>query len=86
MQNLKTSGLKDSIRVAHFELGNIHHKYGYCGQALNVWEKSYEASSSDEDIRRICTVIMKTAFVSQNLFYLNRFCEKARYLNNQNQP
>lgn len=29
---------------------------------------------------------MKAAFASQNLFYLNRFCEKARYLNNQNVP
>ena len=83
MQNLKTSGLKDSIRIAHFELATIHHKYGYHGQALNVWEKSYEASSSEEDIRKVTVMIMKTAFASQNIFYLSRFCEKAKYMNNQ---
>lgn len=84
MQSLKASGIKDSIRLAHLDLGNIHHKYGFSGSALNLWEKSFEASSSEEDMRNVSTMIMKTAFASNNIFYLSRYCEKARYLNNQN--
>lgn len=72
--------------MALTDLGNIHHKYGFTGQALNMWEKSYEASSSDEDQKKMCLVIMRAAVSSQNLFYLNRFCEKARYHLNQNFP
>lgn len=29
MQNLNTTGLKDSIRLALLDLGNIHFKFGF---------------------------------------------------------
>lgn len=86
MQTLNKSGLKDSIRVAYFDLGNIHCQYGFMGQALNMWEKAYETSSSEEDQKKMCFMIMRTAFSSGNQFYLNRYCEKARYHLNQNYP
>jgi hypothetical protein len=83
VQNLKASGIKDSIRLAHLDLGNIHNKYGFAGSALNMWEKSFEASNSDDDQLKISCLILKTAFASNNIFYLSRFCEKARYLASQ---
>jgi hypothetical protein len=45
-----------------------------------VWEKAFEASSHEEDQRKISVQIMKAAFTSQNIFYLNRFTEKAQSL------
>ncbi len=37
--------LKDSMRVGLADLGDIHAKYGFVGQALSLWEKAFDNSS-----------------------------------------
>ena len=49
IQNHNKNGLKDSIRVALSEFASVHYKYGYVGQALSLWEKSFDMTSSDDD-------------------------------------
>lgn len=50
---------------------------------MTLWEKAYENSSAEDDLRRLCTQIIKTAFESQNIFFLDRFCQKGQFYVNQ---
>ncbi len=49
LQGFSKNQLKDSIRVALIEMGIIHAKYGFCSMALSMWEKAYDACSSEDD-------------------------------------
>lgn len=68
--------LKDSMRVGMADLGNIHAKYGFLNQALFLWEKSFDASSSLEDQHKIGLKILTSSYLCQNRYMLNRFCDK----------
>lgn len=45
--------LKDSLRLAFFELGNIHYQYGYLNEAIRQWSKSYDFSNNEEDLFKV---------------------------------
>ena len=80
------NGLKDSIRLSLQEIAAVHIKYGFTGNAMTLWEKAYENSSAEEDLKRLCTKIIKTGFESQNIFFLERFCQRGQYYVNQKNP
>lgn len=56
------NGLKDSIRLSLQDIAAVHIKYGFTGNAMTLWEKAYENSSAEEDLKRLCTQIIKTGF------------------------
>lgn len=37
--------MKDSIRIAFLELGEIHYKYGMLTEAIKAWVKSHDFST-----------------------------------------
>jgi len=53
---------------------------------LTLWEKSYENSSAEEDLKQLCLTIVRHAFVNQNIFFLDRFTKRAQYFFNEKQP
>jgi len=50
---LKQSFLKDSIRIAFFELGQIHYRYGNLTEAIKSWIKSHDFSQNPQDLFKV---------------------------------
>ncbi len=74
---LQRSLLKDSMRIAFFELGNIHYLYGFVGEAIKAWIKSHDFSTSEEDLFNIAYLIAQAAFEVQSSSYLMKFSGEA---------
>jgi COP9 signalosome complex subunit 1 len=74
---LQRSLLKDSMRIAFFELGNIHYQYGYVGESIKAWIKSHDFSTSEEDLFNIAYQIAQAAFEIQSSSYLMKFSGEA---------
>lgn len=74
---LQRSLLKDSMRIAFFELGKIHYSYGYVGEAIKAWIKSHDFSQSEEDLFNIAFQIAQAAFEVQSSNYLLKFSGEA---------
>ena len=47
---MKTSHLKDAIRLGFYELGDIHYKYGYINEAIKAFIKSHDYSINQDDL------------------------------------
>jgi hypothetical protein len=41
------------MRIAFFELGNIHYQYGFVAESIKAWIKSHDFSTSEEDLFKI---------------------------------
>jgi len=80
------NGLKDSIRLSLQDIAAVHIKFGFTGNAMTLWEKAYENSSAEEDLKHLCTLIIKTGFEAQNIFFLERFCQRGLFYVNQKNP
>ena len=62
IHHLQQSYIRDSIRIAYFELGEIHYKYGNANDALKAWIKSHDCALVPEDLQRIALKISMAAF------------------------
>lgn len=69
--------LKDSMRIAFFELGNIHYQYGFVGESIKAWIKSHDFSTSEEDLFNIAYQIAQASFEVQSSSYLMKFSGEA---------
>jgi len=49
IQKLQKQQLRDSIRLALKDLGDIHYKFGYLHEAITKWATSHDYSSVKED-------------------------------------
>ena len=77
INQLKQSFLKDSIRIAFLELGEIHYKYGFVNESIKAWIKSHDFSTSQEDLFKSAFHIAKAAFELQNPSYLFKYNSEA---------
>jgi len=50
------------MRIAFYELGEIHEKYGFLQEAIKAWIKSHDFSQSEEDLFNIAYRIAVTSF------------------------
>lgn len=57
IQMLQKSLLKDSMRIAFYELGKINYKYGFISEAIKSWSRSHDFSTSEEDLFNISFTI-----------------------------
>ncbi len=73
IQNLQKQQLKDSIRVALNDLGEIHYKYGNTFDALQFWSRSHDSCVAKEDYFKCSKKITISAFESLNSSYLAKF-------------
>ncbi|CDW76767.1 cop9 signalosome complex subunit 1 [Stylonychia lemnae] len=77
IQQLQKSLLKDSIRIAMNELGNIHYQYGFTSEAIKAWIKSHDFSTQEDDLFNISFQIAQAAYESMNLSYLIKYSGEA---------
>lgn len=71
--NLQKQQLKDSIRVALNELGDIHYKYGSIVDALQLWSRSHDNCSAKEDYFNCSKKITLASFECLNSSFLVKF-------------
>ena len=80
IQNLQKSGVKDSIRVALYDLAEIHYKYGATYDALQMWSRSNDACVQREDYFKCSKRIAVAAFECINTnssTFLTKFASNA---------
>ena len=71
--NLGRQHLKDSIRLAYGDLGDIHYNYGYLTAAISLWEKSYDNCMASDDKLKLAQQIIVAAFELSHSFYLTKY-------------
>jgi hypothetical protein len=54
--------MKDSIRIAFYELGEIHYKYGMLTEAIKAWVKSHDFSSQASDLLNVSYMISVASY------------------------
>jgi len=77
IQQLQKSLLRDSMRIAFFELGQIHYNFGFLSEAIKTWIRSHDFSSSEEDLFNVSFTIAKAAFEHQATPYLAKYAGEA---------
>jgi hypothetical protein len=45
--------LRDSMRIAFFELGKIHYSFGYLSEAIKSWARVHDYSKEEDDLFNI---------------------------------
>jgi hypothetical protein len=59
-------------------MGDIHAKYGYAVPAISLWERAFDSTQTSQDQLLMSLKIIKTSFVAQNSFYLEKYSERAQ--------
>jgi hypothetical protein len=62
IQNLQKQQVKDAIRVAFYDLAEIHYKYGAVYDALQMYSRSNDTCVSREDYFKCSKKIAVCAF------------------------
>jgi hypothetical protein len=70
IQNLQKQGVKDSIRVAFYDMAEIHYRYGATYDALQMWARSNDACVSKEDYFKCSKKLALSSFESLNSSFL----------------
>jgi len=73
IQNLTKHQLKDKIRIAFADLAEIHYKQGACFEALQLWSRSHDSCSSNEDYLKVSSRIIMASFECLSSGYLVKF-------------
>jgi hypothetical protein len=45
------------MRIAFFELGQIHYNFGFLNEAIKAWTRSHDFSTSEEDLFNVSSTI-----------------------------
>ena len=65
------------MRIAFFELGKIHHGFGFLAEAIKSWARSHDFSTSEEDLFNVSFAIAQAAFENQSSAYLSKYAGEA---------
>ncbi len=74
---MQKSLLRDSMRIAFFELGKIHYAFGFVTEAIKSWTRSHDFSTSEDDLLNVSFTIAQAAFETQSNAYLNKYAGEA---------
>lgn len=77
INQLKTSNLKDSIRISFFELGQIHTRFGFANEALKAFIKSHDYSVNSEDLFKCSMAISRSALELKNYSFVFKYSGEA---------
>lgn len=69
--------LRESMRIAFRELGEIHEKFGFLNEAMKAWTKSHDFSTSEEDLFLMAFKIAQAAFENMSTSYLIKYSGEA---------
>jgi hypothetical protein len=58
--------VKDSIRIAFYELGQIHYKYGYVTPSVFSFMKSFDFSQAPDDQFNTSSMVSLACYEVQN--------------------
>lgn len=75
---LKQSFVKDSLRIAFTELGDIHYKFGSVTNAVFSYMKAYDYANVSEDQFNIAIKICQSCLEAQNFQALNKYMNEAK--------
>lgn len=74
---MKSSHLKDAIRLGFAELGEIHYKYGYVNEAIKTYIKSHDYSINQDDLYKASVKIAQIALEIKHITFINKYCGEA---------
>jgi hypothetical protein len=74
---MKTSHLKDAIRLGFYELGEIHYKYGYINEAIKAFIKSHDYSINQDDLYKSSVMIARIALELKHITFINKYSGEA---------
>jgi COP9 signalosome complex subunit 1 len=65
------------MRIAFFELGQIHYNFGFLNEAIKAWTRSHDFSTSEEDLFNVSSTIAQASFENQVTAYLSKYAGEA---------
>ena len=77
IQQLQKSLLRDSMRLAFFELGKIHYAFGFLSESIKAWARSHDFATSEEDLFNVSYTVAQAAFENQSSPYLAKYAGEA---------